>query len=264
MSSIAKGFNKQSLSNTTVLLPRVDWTRAWTDEEILKDYGYTEYEINQILREENNQSNKTYEDLAMITYAPEYREFYKLNNKVNHYAIKSYERTPKADNIRYDYDSNKAFAIAARTALDGVHKLEGKGSFDVDFNINKIKTIKDTNIWKRMDGSLAQSAVGYIYFNSEIEKNNLCRFWYYNPLMNKLIKGLNQTGGLFTIAIPNINYSIDRDYEHLTLDDIMKILRDENGNQTYEDLECKHLNIEFYKLMGGKETFIKGPYDSII
>ena len=31
------------------LFPKVDWTRAWTVEEILEDYGYTEAEINAVM-----------------------------------------------------------------------------------------------------------------------------------------------------------------------------------------------------------------------
>lgn len=33
-----------------VIIPHVDWTRAWTDEEILKEYGYSDCEIDEILK----------------------------------------------------------------------------------------------------------------------------------------------------------------------------------------------------------------------
>ena len=39
---------------------------------------------------------------------------------------------------------------------------------------------------------------------------------------------LNKSNGRVTPAIPNIDWSKERDYEHLTLDDIMNILREEN------------------------------------
>ena len=35
-------------------LPKVDWTRSWTVEEILKDYGYTEDEIKTVMEDLNN------------------------------------------------------------------------------------------------------------------------------------------------------------------------------------------------------------------
>ena len=33
----------------SIMIPNVDWTHSWTDEEILKDYGYTDEEIKEIL-----------------------------------------------------------------------------------------------------------------------------------------------------------------------------------------------------------------------
>ena len=35
-------------------LPKVDWTRSWTVEEILKDYGYTEDEIKAVMEDLKN------------------------------------------------------------------------------------------------------------------------------------------------------------------------------------------------------------------
>ena len=51
MTSICKASHKQGGSGTSpIFLPRVDWTKPWTDEEILKDYGYTNEEIKEILK----------------------------------------------------------------------------------------------------------------------------------------------------------------------------------------------------------------------
>ena len=36
------------------LFPKVDWTRSWTVEEILKDYGYTEDEIKEVMADLDN------------------------------------------------------------------------------------------------------------------------------------------------------------------------------------------------------------------
>lgn len=49
-SQLVRGINKQSLSETYSFLPKVDWTKTWTDEEILEDYGYTDEEIKEILK----------------------------------------------------------------------------------------------------------------------------------------------------------------------------------------------------------------------
>ena len=36
------------------VFPKVDWTRAWTVEEILADYGYTETEIAEVIADLEN------------------------------------------------------------------------------------------------------------------------------------------------------------------------------------------------------------------
>ena len=48
MHKLIKGLNKNK-GTIDVAIPRVDWSHPWTDEEILKEYGYTEEEIKEIL-----------------------------------------------------------------------------------------------------------------------------------------------------------------------------------------------------------------------
>ena len=46
-----------NIDGTTSLgkcLPKVDWTKSWTVEEILKDYGYTDIEIENIMADLDN------------------------------------------------------------------------------------------------------------------------------------------------------------------------------------------------------------------
>lgn len=45
---LIKGLNKTSGSWKNAI-PRIDWNRPWTDEEILQEYGFTEEEIKDIL-----------------------------------------------------------------------------------------------------------------------------------------------------------------------------------------------------------------------
>ena len=49
MHKLIKGLNKSS-GSIELAIPRVDWSHPWTDEEILKEYGYTEEEIKEILK----------------------------------------------------------------------------------------------------------------------------------------------------------------------------------------------------------------------
>ena len=48
-SILLAGLNKPTDCPFDQAIPNVDWTRSWTDEEILKDYGYSDSEIREIL-----------------------------------------------------------------------------------------------------------------------------------------------------------------------------------------------------------------------
>lgn len=48
-SILLAGLNKPTGCPFDLAIPNVDWTRSWTDEEILKDYGYSDSEIKEIL-----------------------------------------------------------------------------------------------------------------------------------------------------------------------------------------------------------------------
>lgn len=48
-SILLAGLNKPTGCPFDQAIPNVDWTRSWTDEEILKDYGYSDLEVREIL-----------------------------------------------------------------------------------------------------------------------------------------------------------------------------------------------------------------------
>ena len=48
-SILLRAMNKPTSCPFPYAIPKVDWTRSWTDEEILEDYGYTKEEIIDIL-----------------------------------------------------------------------------------------------------------------------------------------------------------------------------------------------------------------------
>ena len=54
MSKVLTAVNADSAVSVNKYLPKVDWTKSWTVEEILKDYGYTELEIEDIMEDLNN------------------------------------------------------------------------------------------------------------------------------------------------------------------------------------------------------------------
>ena len=184
-----------------------------------------------VLKKKNTDIYHSYEEFENEKRDPRYQEFYKLNATRTHYAI-----TPShlAENRNIPEEelaalsNNKDFCVTMRTVQNGTHNIGGKGSFDIDWNINKNVSRDDLHIWVNKKTGKAMYTVDFIHFHSAIEHSHMCCFWYYNPLMNALLKGLGKSSGSPKPAIPNIDWSVERDYEHLTLEDIMDILRQEN------------------------------------
>lgn len=54
ISKVATAANKNSSLDPIKILPKVDWSKEWTVEEILKDYGYTAKEIKEIMEDLKN------------------------------------------------------------------------------------------------------------------------------------------------------------------------------------------------------------------
>lgn len=165
--------------------------------------------------------DQSWEQVVIESYDPAYRAFYELNrtfnpdyNYIPNFSTSDKKKLPKC---------NTSFMLTQRTIQNGTHDVAGKGAADIDYNLRDI----DTNIpWSNHSNT---HSCMFLEFSDPIKKKNLCRFWYYNPLMDKLIKGLRSASGRMTIAIPNIDWTKDRDYEHCTLDDIMTWLREDNN-----------------------------------
>lgn len=164
----------------------------------------------------NKEIDQTYEEIELQTYNQKYKAFYELNKKLPH----SYNIMPNMPNKynivenRLNFNPSVDFLITTRTSQNGVHKLPT--SQDFIFNINKNFV----------------SCLSYIIrLSSEKAKDNLCEFWYNNPIMDEFINGLNKKSGHVYDAIPNIDWSVDRDYEHLTYDELLNIMKSERGNK---------------------------------
>lgn len=180
-----------------------------------------------------------FDELENCKRDPQFQEYYKLNASIKEGAVAQYvyvlingKTEEEIINKLNQLNIEKDFCITLRTAVDGVHELSGKGAFDIDWNVYKNKNFRDIHyVW---DTSMRNyhTSTSYLHFNSPVEKQNLCRFWYTGKsgLMHKLIKGLNKTGGSIALAIPRINWlKSDRDYEHATLEDVMNWLREDNN-----------------------------------
>lgn len=178
-----------------------------------------------------------YEDFSNQFRDSEFKDFYILNSKVRdgifsevRYSLPG-EKTQEALNVTLstltpEYD----FCMTLRTCVDGVHELNGPGAFDIKWNINKNVSSKDIHTVFDKSKKLYMVSTLYIKMPSEHAKDNFCKFWYTgkNGLMSALIKGLNKSSDSCIPAIPRINYEVDRDYANLTLEDIIRIIKEEN------------------------------------
>lgn len=149
----------------------------------------------------------------------QFQEYYMLNMSCpKKYPNQLRPKVTDGDTLNND----TTFVVGKRVCKDGVHRTQN--TYDYKFNI--LKTINHTAL--PIDGDAFD--IWIMQFVTKSEKDNFMRFWYKNPLMNNLIKGLNKTGGSPDTAIPRINWSIsNRDYEHATLEDVMNWLREDNN-----------------------------------
>ena len=169
----------------------------------------------------NKKIEQDYEELEFQTYNSKYFSFYELNSRCKN----KYKIITNSSITSYAGINNiTTFAVGMRACLDGVHKTTE--CFDYHYNI-----LRDyDNTYIPLSG-INQTMYGIIaiFFNTKEEKDNFCNFWYKNPLMNNFLKGLNKKGGSFVPAFPKINWSKDRDYEHLKLEELLQIMKEDNN-----------------------------------
>lgn len=160
-----------------------------------------------------------FDELENCKRDPQFQEYYKLNAS----CPKKYPNQLRPKVIDGDtLNNDTTFVVGKRVCENGVHRTQN--NYDYKFNI--LKTIDHTAL--PIDGDAFD--IWIMQFVTKSEKDNFMRFWYKNPLMNNLIKGLKKTGGSPDVAIPRINWSIsNRDYEHATLEDVMNWLREDNN-----------------------------------
>ena len=193
-----------------------------------------------------NKIERTFEELELETFDQNYREFYELNakmpnkityacaNKFYHGSDKDAYEKAKKDLEQWWKEHDKKFCVTWRAVLDGTHNVDNAKAFDVKWNVLKNVTIDDFPICQSLKRNNTAITVDFIDFNSSKECQNFTRFFYAggkDGLMNSLVKGMKKVMGSINAAIPNIDWSVDRDYEHLTYEELLQIMRDELANQ---------------------------------
>ena len=158
-------------------------------------------------------------DVELAICKKEYLEFYKLNKPLEQFRNYKHALNKQAvDNLI----TQSSFMLTMRTILDGTHSPDGDGA-DISYNLN------NNNSYIPWDITNNTASCNFIVLSSSKEKDNMCRFWYNNPLQNNLIKGLGKSSGRCTIAIPKLDWSKDRPYETATLEDIISWIKEDNN-----------------------------------
>lgn len=192
------------------------------DAEAFEDATLTDNLIIATLSKSHHNS-ASWDEFQIESTNPKYKDFYSLNATLPWpYWLDSYTVNTKISTAQ-KFNPLTDFLITMRTVLDGTHSDE---AYDCEWNLKKSLLISDIAPDKKHPERIQ---VGFLSFHSPAEHNNLCRFWYNNEnaLMDKLLKGLNKQGGRCSLALPRINWSVDRDYEHLTYEDLLKIMKEE-------------------------------------
>ncbi len=172
---------------------------------------------------------QTFEDIQLLTYEKDFREFYKLNSLVPQkyrykYANKFFiglDKTPALKLLQNYWEKHsKCFCLTLRAVQNGAHELDS-GAFDVLWNVKK-------------DISSVSKVSSYRLYEFETEKacENFTKFFYAGGkkgLMTQLTWGLHKSSGSIIPAIPQIDWSKDRDYEHLTYEELLKALKEDNN-----------------------------------
>lgn len=125
----------------------------------------------------------------------------------------------------WENEKDSTFYLPMRTVQNGTHRTVN--CFDYQWNIARVLPEKlPVSYMPSSKGT--QFTGGFIKNLSEAARVNLCTFWYKNPLCCEILWGLNKTGGTASTAIPNVDFAKNRDWEHCTLEDLMKWLKEDN------------------------------------
>lgn len=185
-----------------------------TDSSLFKNDAASVVDVTVALLDENVRDVNYDNDFILYRYDKEIIPFVKQNQTAK---LQYTKVLPGGDNVDLTtLDIETIFALSGRVLDDGVHTNPSSS----DYQFNLLRKIPE----KRTYGC------GLIKFPTNHCKLNFSNFWYKNPVMNTILKGAHSSGVRTEInnLIPRIDWSVDRDYEHLTLDDLINILKEEN------------------------------------
>lgn len=180
---------------------------------------------------------QTYENFSNQLRNECFRPFYELNARyknrytyriiVNFRGDENFARAQAQNYLREikAEGDGTSFCITKRTVQNGTHRTTN--CYDYQWNVLHTADLTQP-ICYYPDKQTAEVTVGFIRGLQPAVQRNLCTFWYNNPLCCQLIWGLNKSSGTASPAIPNVDFAKNRDWEHCTLEDLMKWLKEDN------------------------------------
>lgn len=186
------------------------------DSSVFQDANITKNLSIALLDSKAPKQFSSKDDFNLQSFDPALLDFYKLNLSLPQLYKYDGDYIPTTESRLCP---ETAFVTELRACADGVHRTQ----HNLDYHYNVLRDYDNSNI-RQYRGKFACKA---IYFPTKTAKDNFCLFWYSNPLMHKLLKGLNKNGGSFNEAIPRIDFNFSRDYEHLTYEELLRIMREE-------------------------------------
>lgn len=193
------------------------------DAEAFEDATLTDNLIIATLSK-NYHNSVGWDEFQIESTNPKYRDFYILNSCNHHYAIDSFSsQLNKRDAAEV---TSNSFLITMRTVQNGTHSDD---SHDRRWNLEGICDLTNLPLVGGGPAKGKSYTVGFLLFRTALEHQHFSEFWYKNSLANNLIKGLNKKSGTCKLALPKIDWSRDRDYEHLTYEELLKIMREETS-----------------------------------
>lgn len=179
--------------------------------------------------EKDLDNGKSWEEINALGMKKEYHEFALLNIKG-----KSMFKAYRGLAYWEEYKVNPAtwFVCGVRTGAHW-HLSYDKNAFDYRWNV-----LKDSAAVKpATNASGVNNVMHYnlVRFNTELEHTNFTKFAFAHDCgrggintFNELLK-MSASVSSIAEAIPNIDWSKERDYENLTVENLVEILKEENN-----------------------------------
>lgn len=233
-------------------MPKVDWTKSQTVESILKDYGYTEQEIQEVMKDLKrfkgfDQSYTSEDEFEIENYIDKSLKKYFYEVRRHNYA----GIDNSAAGMLYDdfkkIEVSKSIYLGDRVMGDK-HLPYDMGAMTNKYNMGNVT--KEELIEKDKHRIEKYGRMGHYYiipFDTELERNNFVNFMYSKDgfrFFGKLFTALNLDGSVqLGKVFPKVDWTRPQTVESILLDynytqaEIAEILDDLKNYRYMDDTE---------------------------